>query len=83
MLCCPFTHKRLWLEKSFEKNGRIESGLLTTENGTQYPIVQGVPRFVPRENYADSFGFQWNSFRETQLDSHVDVPISYIQGLFL
>ncbi len=75
-LCCPFTHKRLRLEKSFEKNGRIENGLLTTEDGTQYPIVQGVPRFVPKENYANSFGFQWNRFRKTQLDSYTGVPIS-------
>lgn len=75
-LRCPFTHKRLRLEDSFEKDGRIESGLLTTEDGAQYPIVRGVPRFVPKENYANNFGFQWNRFRETQLDSHTGVPIS-------
>lgn len=75
-LRCPFTHKRLRLEDPFEKDGRIESGLLTTEDGVQYPIVRGVPRFVSKENYANSFGFQWNRFRETQLDSHTGVPIS-------
>ena len=24
------------------------------------PIIEGIPRFVPSENYADSFGWQWN-----------------------
>jgi SAM-dependent methyltransferase len=77
ILCCPFTQKKLRLEKAFvEKKGRIENGLLTTEDGTQYPIVRGVPRFVPQGNYANSFGFQWNRFRETQLDSHTGIPIS-------
>ena len=76
ILCCPLTHKRFRLEKSLEKNGGIESGLLTTEDGKQYPISQGIPRFVPKENYATSFGFQWNRFRETQLDSHTGVPVS-------
>jgi hypothetical protein len=32
------------------------------------------PRFVPEENYAGNFGFQWNRFRRTQLDSHTRVP---------
>jgi 2-polyprenyl-3-methyl-5-hydroxy-6-metoxy-1,4-benzoquinol methylase len=75
-LRCPVTFKRLCLEYPFEKDGRIESGLLTTEDGAEYPIMHGVPRFVPKENYANSFGFQWNRFRETQLDSHTGVPIS-------
>lgn len=34
-----------------------------------YPIVDGVARFVDREQYAGSFGFQWNRFSRTQLDS--------------
>ncbi len=48
-----------------------------SRNGArEYPIINGIPRFVPRENYADSFGFQWNKFRRTQLDSHTGVPVS-------
>ena len=35
----------------------------------RYPIVGGVPRFVPADAYADSFGFQWKRFARTQLDS--------------
>jgi SAM-dependent methyltransferase len=37
--------------------------------GRRYPIVGGVPRFVPADAYADSFGFQWKRFAQTQLDS--------------
>ena len=75
-LRCPRTHKRLRLENALEKDGRIESGSLTTEDGALYPIERGIPRFVPRDNYASSFGYQWNKFRTTQLDSHTGVPIS-------
>ena len=28
------------------------------------------------DNYATSFGFQWNKFRKTQLDSYIKKPIS-------
>ena len=75
-LRCPFTHKKLRLIDPVEVGGEIESGLLIAEGGTQYSIVRGVPRLVPKENYADNFGFQWNKFRETQLDSHTGVPVS-------
>jgi SAM-dependent methyltransferase len=36
----------------------------------------GVLRFVSETNYADSFGFQWNTHRKTQLDSYSGLPIS-------
>jgi SAM-dependent methyltransferase len=55
----------------------ISAGALVTDDGSHtYPITDGVPRFVPRENYAASFGFQWNRFRRSQLDSCSGVPIS-------
>ncbi|MCP4901317.1 MAG: class I SAM-dependent methyltransferase [bacterium] len=44
--------------------------------GCNFPIVAGVPRFVSSDNYASSFGLQWNVFRTTQLDSHTGIPIS-------
>jgi SAM-dependent methyltransferase len=44
--------------------------------GRTYPVRQGIPRFVPEENYAGNFGFQWNRFRRTQLDSHTGLPIT-------
>jgi len=44
--------------------------------GTSYPVEDGVPRFVPPQNYALSFGYQWNVHGKTQLDSHTGLPIS-------
>ena len=41
-----------------------------------FPVVAGIPRFVPTENYASSFGWQWNRFRKTQLDSHSGTQIT-------
>lgn len=35
----------------------------------RFPIVRGVARFVDSQEYTDSFGFQWNYFAKSQLDS--------------
>jgi 2-polyprenyl-3-methyl-5-hydroxy-6-metoxy-1,4-benzoquinol methylase len=40
------------------------------------PVVRGVARFVTDDEYAGSFGFQWNRFRQTQLDSYTGIPLS-------
>ena len=37
--------------------------------GQEFPIEGGIPRFVSRDNYASSFGYQWNLFKAEQLDS--------------
>lgn len=44
--------------------------------GCEFPIVRGIPRFVPAENYAAGFGLQWNTVRRTQLDTHTGTTIS-------
>ena len=50
--------------------GEIESGSLQCAAcGRKFPIEAGIPRFVERENYASSFGYQWNLFKSEQLDS--------------
>lgn len=49
--------------------------------GHTFPIVRGVPRFVPSGGYAESFGRQWNRFRLTQLDSHTGLPLSEERAL--
>jgi SAM-dependent methyltransferase len=56
----------------------IESGRLDcTRCGASHPIVDAVPRFAGGAGgNGDSFGFQWNRFRRTQLDSHSGLPIS-------
>ena len=50
--------------------------LLCTACAHAFPIVRDIARFVPADNYANSFGFQWNKFRGTQLDSRTGLPIS-------
>jgi SAM-dependent methyltransferase len=42
----------------------------------QYPIIDGVPRFVSSDNYAASFGMQWTRHPRTQLDSETGTSIS-------
>ncbi len=80
LLRCPKCRHDLRLEgerSGGEPDERIESGLLICDGcGDQAPVVGFVPRFVPADTYASSFGFQWNRFRKTQLDSHTGVPIS-------
>lgn len=44
--------------------------------GCSFRLVNSIPRFVPVENYASSFGLQWNQYRTTQLDSHTGLTIS-------
>jgi len=41
-----------------------------------YPIENGIPYFVPSDEYAANFGAQWNRFLKTQLDSYTGLPIS-------
>ncbi len=53
-----------------------EERLLCTNCGAAFKVVRGVPRFVPDDDYAGSFGFQWNVHAKTQLDSFTGKPIS-------
>ena len=39
--------------------------------GKEFPSIRGVLRFVDTENYADSFGYQWQQFSTTQLRPEV------------
>ena len=48
---------------------RREWDFLVSESGHRFPVVRGIPRFVPSDSYAGSFGYQWNRFAKTQLDS--------------
>ena len=55
----------------------VESGRLSCAGcGSTYPIHRAVPRFVDQKNYSSNFGFQWNRFRRTQLDSWTRTSIS-------
>lgn len=65
----PSTGSPLRLQNGKSENGRIVSGELVSEStGVAYPIRDGIPTFVGGDTYADSFGLQWNLFRDVQLD---------------
>jgi len=52
--------------------GRLNEGeeaIQCTQCGASYPRVNGIVRFVDSSNYADSFGFQWQFYSKTQLDT--------------
>lgn len=49
--------------------------LICTE-GCIFHINNNIPRFVEANNYATSFGLQWNKFSKTQLDSYTGTTIS-------
>jgi SAM-dependent methyltransferase len=68
LLCCPSCRGELTQPD--------ESSLRCTDCGEAYVVRDGIPRFVPAENYASNFGLQWNLFRRTQLDSFSGHPIS-------
>jgi uncharacterized protein YbaR (Trm112 family) len=51
-----------------ENDGTIAAGeLICTSCARRFPIVRSIPRFVPGEEYAESFGYQWNRFDRLQL----------------
>jgi SAM-dependent methyltransferase len=63
--CSPETGKSLSLQ-----------GDSLVADGESFPLVHGIPRFVPQDNYASAFGLQWKTFTKTQLDSHSQLDIT-------
>jgi 2-polyprenyl-3-methyl-5-hydroxy-6-metoxy-1,4-benzoquinol methylase len=62
-----------------ETKGVLElhaNSLVDRSAGRSYPIVNQIPRFVENDKYVEAFGWQWNRFPKTQLDSHTGLPIS-------
>jgi SAM-dependent methyltransferase len=53
-----------------------EQGLQCADCGAGFPVELEIPRFVRNEDYAGSFGFQWNEHARTQLDSFTNKSIS-------
>ena len=76
-LSCPECGSNVRLEDDDARSGEVEWGtLVCLNNGRKFPIARFVPRFAVSENYASSFGFQWQEFRLTQRDSYTGIPIS-------
>ena len=47
----------------------LSGNSLISTKGESFPVIGGIPRFVPADNYASAFGLQWKTFAKTQLDS--------------
>jgi len=71
VLACPKCQRSLTCRvDEHGKDGEITAGILSCEGcGQEYPITAGIPRFVALDNYAASFGYQWNRFKSEQIDS--------------
>jgi SAM-dependent methyltransferase len=73
-LVCPDCGGKL---RADSEDAEVETGTLTCSVcQREFPIVGHIPRFVPAENYAASFGLEWNRHAETQHDSRSGATLS-------
>lgn len=76
-LCCPSCSAELVILRVIEGKDEIKSGTLgCTSCSAEFAVENYLPRFAPVANYCGNFGFQWNRFSGTQLDSRSRLPIS-------
>lgn len=76
-LICPTCKNSLVIDKKNEHNDRIVSGELFCQScNSIYPIINSIPRFVPLNNYSDSFGMQWNIHNKDQHDTYSKINAS-------
>ena len=70
ILACPKCKTEFDLIIAAVEQGEIKEGKLICKScGAEYLISNYIPRFVKNDKYVDSFSFEWNLHRETQLDS--------------
>ena len=69
---CKETHRSL----KFTTNSKGEILNFVSKGFKKLKINSGIPYFSEQNNYASNFGFQWNEFKKTQLDSHNGTNIS-------
>jgi len=72
LLKCPETGENLTLHgDEVRPNGFVVRGTLTSASGKMYPIINGIPRFVSKETYSKSWGFEWNFWPRVQFEDHL------------
>ena len=64
---CPVNFDELILDKDCYRSA----------SNKIYKIKNNIPRFCAEDNYSESFGYQWNKFYNTQLDSFCDIDFSH------
>lgn len=73
-----FLAQRFTLKSEETSANEVTKGaLVDRRSGIEYPIIDGIPRLVPQENYAVNFGLQWNKFAATQLDSVAGIHFTF------
>ena len=76
---CPVCSGTL-LATGVRQGDGIADGSLTCQGcSSAFAIKKGIPRFTASDQYAESFGFQWNKFQRTQLDSYTGLPLSEVR----
>jgi ubiquinone/menaquinone biosynthesis C-methylase UbiE/uncharacterized protein YbaR (Trm112 family) len=69
-LCCPQDGSKFSWE---------QDAVVCPKCNSRFPVIKGIPRLVPAENYASSFGFEWEAFAKTQVDSFNEVGQSVLR----
>jgi len=94
LIVCPDCGADLGVADERLADGEIESGRLECAGGGhRFPIEEFIPRFVERDDYADTFALEWNEFRTAHLDSYtgldrldtefrsfLDFPVQRLEG---
>ncbi|HPF98893.1 MAG TPA: glycosyltransferase [Kiritimatiellia bacterium] len=76
-LVCPDCRTALSVSETVREDDRLVEGQLRCDAcGQAFPVVRGIPRFVPAANYASSFGFEWTQHARTQYDSYTGSHIT-------
>jgi SAM-dependent methyltransferase len=75
VLACPICAADLGVQPS-PVSGTGAWSLSCQSCGERYDAPSDIPRFVPLVNYSATFGFQWNRFAGTQLDSRTGLAVS-------
>jgi len=65
------------LSIAISEKEHIKTHIICEKCHQTFPIKNNIPRFVSVDNYAESFGYQWNIHAKTQLDSYTGTSISH------
>lgn len=70
ILRCPKCGSSAFRADSPSAGAELSGEIICGSCASSFQIIDAIPRFVPKENYAASFGFQWHLHYATQLDSY-------------
>jgi len=77
LLACPGCNASLECTRGTANGGILLEGALgCAACRREFPVSGGIPRFVPRENYASGFGLEWTRHARTQYDSYSGLRVS-------